>query len=100
MLVLTRRVNESVIIDGNIAVTVLAIEGDKVKLGIAAPREVSIFRKEMYDGIQAQEKLQGKLAEGNEPDTFKALRDLLISQAPDEDKDASSSEPPKLDEEK
>lgn len=100
MLVLTRRVNESVIIDGNIAVTVLAIEGDKVKLGIAAPREVSIFRKELYDGIQAQEKLQGKLAEGSEPDTFKALRDLLISQAPDEDKDAPSSEPPKLDEEK
>jgi carbon storage regulator len=89
MLVLTRRVNESVVINGNITVTLLGIEGDKVKLGIAAPREVSIFRKELYDGIQAQEKLQDKLVEGSEPDTFKALRDLLISQAPpEEDKDS------------
>jgi carbon storage regulator len=99
MLVLTRRVNESVIIDGNIMVTLLAIEGDKVKLGIAAPREVSIFRKELFDDIQAQEKLQDELAEGNKMDTIKTLPYLLISQAPKEEKDASS-EPPKPNEEK
>jgi carbon storage regulator len=85
MLVLTRRINESIVIDGNITVTLLGIEGDKVKLGIAAPRSIAIFRKELQDGIQAQELLQSKLAEGAEPDTFKALRDLLASQAPDDE---------------
>lgn len=90
MLVLTRRVNESIVINGNIVVTLLEIEGDKVKIGIAAPREVAIFRKELHDGIQAQEKLQSKLAEGSEPESFKALRDLLISQDTD-------GEPPKAD---
>jgi carbon storage regulator len=85
MLVLTRRVNESIVINDNIVVTLLEIEGDKIKIGIAAPREVAIFRKELHDGIQAQEKLQSKLAEGNEPDTFKALRDLLLSQSTDEE---------------
>ena len=84
MLVLTRRINESIVIDGNITVTLLGIEGDKVKLGIAAPRSISVFRKELQEGIQAQEKLQSKLAEGAEPDTFKALRDLFASQASDE----------------
>ena len=94
MLVLTRRVNESLVIDGKITVTLLGIEGDKVKLGIAAPREVSIFRKELWDGIQAQEKLQDKLAEGKEPDTFKALRDLLISQSVPDESAPPAPEPP------
>jgi carbon storage regulator len=93
MLVLTRKVNESIIINGNITVTLLEIEGDKVKIGIAAPREVAIFRKELHDGIQAQEKLQARLAEGSEPDSFKALRDLLISQPPDEEPPAREEKP-------
>jgi carbon storage regulator len=88
MLVLTRRVNESIVIDGNITVTLLGIEGDKVKLGIAAPRSVAVFRKELQEGIQAQEQLQSKLAqESNVPETFKALRDLLASQAPEEEEE-------------
>lgn len=86
MLVLTRRVNESIVIDGNIIVTLLGIEGDKVKLGIAAPRSISVFRQELHDGIQAQEALQSKLAgEATPPESFKALRDLLAAQAADEE---------------
>jgi len=93
MLVLTRRINESIIINGNITVTLLAVEGDKVKLGISAPREVSIYRQELAEGIAAQEKLQAKLAEaGKVPDTFSALRDLLLSQPPEEEPPAENKD--------
>lgn len=52
MLVLTRKTNESIIIGDEIAVTVLAVEGDQVKLGIAAPKEISIHRREVYEQIK------------------------------------------------
>ena len=49
MLVLSRKVNEVIIIDDNIHVVVVDIRGDKVRLGIDAPKEVTIHRKEVYD---------------------------------------------------
>lgn len=52
MLVLTRRTNESVVIDGRIVVRVLRVDGDGVKLGIEAPTEVSVHREEVYQEIQ------------------------------------------------
>lgn len=48
MLALTRKKNEAIIIDDNIEIKVLEIIGDKVKLGISAPKEVSIYREEIY----------------------------------------------------
>ncbi|OMF35833.1 carbon storage regulator [Paenibacillus sp. FSL H8-0548] len=51
MLVLSRKQNESIIIDGDIEVVVLGVEGDTVKLGIRAPKEIDIYRKELYDSI-------------------------------------------------
>lgn len=48
MLALTRKKNETVIIDGNIEVKVLEVLGDKVKLGISAPKEMDIYREEVY----------------------------------------------------
>ncbi|MDF2546590.1 MAG: csrA [Anaerosolibacter sp.] len=56
MLVLTRKHNESIIIDGQIEITVVASEEGKVKLGISAPKEINIYRKEVYDEIQAENK--------------------------------------------
>ena len=53
MLVLTRKTDESVIIGDTIAVTVLAIEGDHVKLGITAPKPVPIHRQEIYEQIKS-----------------------------------------------
>ena len=47
MLVLTRRIGEEIVIDGNIRVTVLAVKGLKVRLGIAAPRSVAVAREEL-----------------------------------------------------
>ncbi|MGM0884186.1 MAG: carbon storage regulator CsrA [Bacillota bacterium] len=62
MLVLSRKSNESIMIGSNIEIVVLGLEGDNVKLGIRAPREVDIYRKEIYLTIQAE-----NLAAANSP---------------------------------
>lgn len=49
MLVLSRRVGEEIIIDDNIRVTVVAVKGDRVRLGIVAPRDVSVDRSEVHE---------------------------------------------------
>jgi len=79
MLVLTRHVNESIAIGDSIVVTVLGIEGDRVKLGISAPREIQILRQEVFQAIKEQEILEKKLADSPEPKSFQQLRDLLSS---------------------
>jgi len=52
MLALTRRKSESLVVNNNIEVTVLEIRGDQVKIGISAPKDVPIYRKEVYLQIQ------------------------------------------------
>lgn len=54
MLVLRRKVGESVMIGNEIQVQVLGIEGDQIKLGFSAPKDVQILRKELYQGIVAE----------------------------------------------
>lgn len=54
MLVLTRKANQSIMIGENIEVSVLSVLGEKVRLGIQAPRDVPVFRKEVFLEIQAQ----------------------------------------------
>ena len=58
MLVLSRKKNESIIINDHITVTVVEIRGDKVRLGIDAPKEVTVHRREVYDAIQSQSKMR------------------------------------------
>jgi len=53
MLVLSRKINESIVIDGRITINVLRVEGEVVKLGVTAPKEIHVLRKEVYDEIQS-----------------------------------------------
>jgi len=55
MLVLSRKKNESIVIDDNIVITVVEVRGDKVRLGIQAPREVPVHRSEVHDAIRREE---------------------------------------------
>jgi carbon storage regulator len=57
MLVLSRKKNESIIINDNITVTVIEIRGDKVRLGIEAPKDVTVHRREVYEAIQNQARI-------------------------------------------
>ena len=61
MLVLSRHRDESIIIAGNIVVTVVDIRGDKVRLGIDAPREVPVHRQEVFDAIQRENQQASRL---------------------------------------
>ncbi|WZO99134.1 carbon storage regulator CsrA [Isosphaeraceae bacterium EP7] len=54
MLVLSRKKNESIIINDHITITVVEVRGDKVRLGIDAPKDVSVHRHEIYNAIQLQ----------------------------------------------
>ncbi len=56
MLALSRKRDESLVIDNNIEVTILDIRGDQVKIGISAPKEIPIYRKEVYLQIQEANK--------------------------------------------
>lgn len=71
MLILTRRISESVIISDNVKVTVLGIKGNQVRLGIDAPKEISVHREEIYQRIQA-EKHGGDHSAGPESDDSKS----------------------------
>ena len=71
MLALTRKKGESLVINNNIEVTILEIRGDQIKLGISAPRDVSIYRKEVY--LQIQEENKAALGTNN----AEALKNLF-----------------------
>ena len=71
MLALSRKKNEALVINNNVEITILDIKGDQVKLGITAPREIPVYRKEVY--LQIQE--SNKDAFGSE--NVDALKDLF-----------------------
>lgn len=52
MLVLSRKKNESIVINDNIVITVVEVRGDKVRLGVVAPKDVTVHRQEVFDAIQ------------------------------------------------
>ena len=71
MLALTRKKGESLVVNNNIEITVLEIRGDQVKIGISAPKEVPIYRKEVYLQIQNENKAALNI------DAIASLKDLL-----------------------
>jgi carbon storage regulator len=54
MLILTRRIGETLMIDDNVTVTVLGVKGSQVRLGVNAPKEVAVHREEIYQRIQRE----------------------------------------------
>jgi carbon storage regulator len=57
MLVLSRKKNESIVINNDITIVVVEIRGDKVRLGVEAPKEVPVHRREVHDAIKRNEQL-------------------------------------------
>ncbi len=71
MLALSRKKNEAIIVNNNIEITILEVKGDQVKIGVTAPREVPVYRKEVYAQIQEANQ------ESASADGMSALKDLL-----------------------
>ncbi|HUT11156.1 MAG TPA: carbon storage regulator CsrA [Thermoguttaceae bacterium] len=67
MLVLSRQRDESIIIGDHIVVTVVDIRGDKVRLGIDAPQEIPVHRREVYEAIQQENRQAGRLERKDTP---------------------------------
>ena len=58
MLVLSRQKDESIVIGDNIEIIIVDVRGDKVRLGITAPKDISVHRREVYDAIQREKKTE------------------------------------------
>lgn len=81
MLVLARRVNQSFMIGDDIEIVVVEIRGDQVKLGIKAPKDIKVFRQEVYEDIQKENLAAGK--QNINKDTLRNLRNLLPAKKKD-----------------
>jgi len=88
MLILTRRRGESIVIGGEIEVTLLQVQGDQVRLGITAPKEVSVHRKEVLEQIRAE----NIAAAGAEPEQLTKMNNLTGDKRPEK---AGDEHPPK-----
>ena len=73
MLALARKINQSIMIGNDVEITLLEIKGDQIKIGIKAPKNVPIYRKEIYAQIQEENKSAGQEVDVNK------IRDLFQS---------------------
>jgi carbon storage regulator len=85
MLVLSRKKNESIVINDDITIVVVEIRGDKVRLGVEAPKEVPVHRREVFDAIQRSENESGEKTERKTSGSEKSG-----SEKPDTEKSAAT----------
>ncbi len=67
MLVLSRQRDETIMIGDDVEITVVDIRGDKVRLGITAPPQIAVHRKEVYEAIRKEKEASGQIQEGQKP---------------------------------
>ena len=75
MLVLSRQRDETIMIGDDVEITVVDIRGDKVRLGITAPRQIQVHRKEVYDAIKRENQQAAKLTPRDVPDVAEPRAD-------------------------
>jgi carbon storage regulator len=80
MLVLTRRTNQSIMIGDEVEISVLSVSGEKVRIGIEAPQEVPVFRKEVYLRIEAERANGSKGREMGATDDLEDVKELVGSE--------------------
>lgn len=88
MLILARKIHERIIIGDDIEVSVVDIKGDQVKLGIRAPRNVKVYRQEVYEAIQRENRMAAQRAS----DTLPSLDGLLDSREDSQDESVRQPE--------
>ena len=74
MLILTRRVGETLMIGDEVSVTVLGVKGNQVRIGVNAPKEVAVHREEIYDRIRKEQET------GTEPASLKKEKDSVAKE--------------------
>lgn len=84
MLILARRINESIMIGDDIEIIIIDMKGDQVKLGIRAPKKISVHRKEIYDEIK-NANIDASKSDFN-PDDLRALSDYFKKEKKEKEK--------------
>ena len=70
MLVLTRKINESIMIGDKIEIRIMGVKGDQIKLGVSAPRDIAVYRAELYHAIEEENRKASQM----KPEFLKGLR--------------------------